>query len=250
MYYSQEQIVQLNESFKKLKDVYIQICVDFVSIKYNDERANEHFQHGLGRRFHTLYHCINRVFEIYPPDRTAVLNDEEHFDVEIFIQAFIINLYGIVDNLAWIVNFEKNLGLKNTKVNLYDSQINKFFTEKFNSYLNNEDIHGFKEWYNKHCANFRHAIGHRIPLYVPPFGISKTNQYQKIYDQRIKSIIKRDYNKAILLEEEEDALKHIVPLYLHSYGEKSPQVYIHPQLIADFNTIVELWENFLKGFNP
>lgn len=35
----------------------------------------------------------------------------------------------------------------------------------------------------------------------------------------------------------------------HSFGEKAPGVIIHPQILADWNTIVEISNKFLEGLN-
>ena len=98
-----------------------------------------------------MFHCFKRVFEIYPPNRTNVLGDDERSDLEAFIQTFTINLYGAIDNLAWIVNEEKKIGLLPLNVSLYNVKIRECFSKEFLDYIDNQDNNGFKKWYEEHC---------------------------------------------------------------------------------------------------
>lgn len=119
MQYTDEQSRLLICDFMKIKEDYQNKLFELSTLKYNEKRANEFLQHGFLRRFSILIHCIAKVFEIYPPERIEILTRYERLDIEIYIQTFIINLYGAIDNLAWIVNAEKQLKLDCSKVSLY-----------------------------------------------------------------------------------------------------------------------------------
>ena len=246
MEYSEEQIEQLNNSFDNICKDFRERLLNVPAIFFKKERANEFFRHGFFRRFQMLFHCVERVFKIYPPDRKVVLDDDERFDLEAFIQIFTINLYGAIDNLAWIINEEYNLNLKRFDINIFNKNIQSYFSKEFTDYINNNNVGGFKNWYDNHCKLFRHAVGHRIPLYVPPYRVSNVDRYNEIAKQRINAILNWEFDKVEELNIEEKALEHILPLYVHSFSEKSPYVYIHPQLIADFRTLMELYDNFVK----
>lgn len=252
MQYTEEQIEQLNNDLNDIEEEFRKRFFHVSNIVFKEKRANEFFKHGFFRRFNMLFHCIERVFEIYPPNRTKVLEDEERFDLEAFIQAFTINLYGAIDNLAWIVNAENKLGLEIkaiTKITLYNPIIQQYFSEDFIEYLNDENENGFKKWYNLHCKNFRHAIGHRIPLYIPPCGITNEEKYNEIQSEKWAAILEQNFKKVDELEDELNSLEHILPIYTHSFEEKSFKMYIHPQLIADFRTLLELSDRFFKAYN-
>ena len=246
MEYSEEQIEQLNNSFDDIYETFKKKFFKIPEIFFNEKRADEFFKHGFFRRFQMLFHCIERVFEIYPPDRKIVLEDSERLDIEVYIQTFIINLYGAIDNLAWIINEEYNLNLSLLNITIFNKSIQSCFSKEFTDYINNDNVGGFKNWYDKHCKVFRHAVGHRIPLYVPPYGVSNIDKYNEIAKQRINAILNRDFDKVNELNIEEKTLEHILPLYVHSFAENSPYVIIHSQLIADFRTLIELYDNFLK----
>lgn len=249
MQYSNEQIEQLNKDLEKLEETFYQMFY-FIHppIIFSQKRANEFFRHGFSRRFQTLKHCIDKVFEIYPPERTEVLGDEEKLDLDVYIQSFFINIYGAIDNLAWIVKEEKELELTYTSITLYNPKIQQYFTEEFKGYLNGgKNAFGtvFKDWYEKHCKNFRHAVGHRIPLYVPPSGIADAERYSEIAIEKRLAILSKDFDKVEELNQEEISLEHILPFYVHSFEEDSPYMIIHPQLISDFRTLIELSDKFL-----
>lgn len=248
MKYSEEQIEQLNNSFDDIKINFRERLSDSYKIVFEEKRANEFFKHGFFRRFSMLFHCIERVFEIYPPDRENLLVDEERYDLEAFIQTFVINLYGAIDNLAWIVNAENKLNLKKIEISLYNKEIQKCFPNEFVSYICNEGSRGFKKWYVQHCKVFRHSLGHRIPLYIPPSGVNDADRYQQIAIDRQNAILNHDFAKVAELNNEEKSLEHILPLYIHSFEENSPQVIIHSQLIVDFRTLLELYDNFIKYY--
>ncbi len=248
MEYTKEQIEQLNNSFQDIEEKFRERFFNIPKITFKEKRANEFFRHGFFRRFQMLFHCVERVFEIYPPDRIRILEDEERFDLEAFIQTFTINLYGAIDNIAWIVNEEHKLGLNVLKITLYNKEFQKYFSKEFIDYIYNDKNGGFKNWYDKHCKSFRHALGHRIPLYIPPCGVNNIDRYQEIGIQRQRAILEYNFDKVEELDKEEKSLEHILPLYVHSFEENSPYVYMHFQLIADFRTIIELYDNFLKYF--
>jgi hypothetical protein len=54
------------------------------------------------RRFNTMHHCIERVFEILPPEQDKRPADAVLLDTAVYIQSFIMNVFGALDNLAWI----------------------------------------------------------------------------------------------------------------------------------------------------
>ena len=89
---------------------------------------------------------------------------------------------------------------------------------------------------------------HRIPLYIPPSGVNNADRYQQIAIERQNAILNHNFVKVEELNNEEKSLEHILPLYTHSFEENSPQVIIHSQLIADFRTILELYDNFIKYY--
>src|SRR5690349_15089100 len=66
------------------------------------EKAREYLLHGVGRRVKTIERCLVNVFTTFPPERTEILPREAVSDVIINLQAFVTNVYGVFDNVAWV----------------------------------------------------------------------------------------------------------------------------------------------------
>ncbi|MFW6144687.1 MAG: DEAD/DEAH box helicase, partial [Candidatus Natronoplasma sp.] len=97
---------------------------------------------------------------------------EELKDVDINLHAFFINIFGLLDNMAWVIVHE-NIGsatdIDKKKVGLYQTETQKVMKYEFKQYLNADRT---KKWHNEYLKNYRNALAHRIPLYVPPKRIS------------------------------------------------------------------------------
>lgn len=85
-------------------------------------------------------------------------------------------------------------------------------------------------------------------MYIPPSGVNDADRYQQIAIDRRNAILNHDFAKVAELNTEGKSLEHILPLYIYSFEENSPQVIIHSQLIADFRTILELYDNVTKYY--
>jgi hypothetical protein len=57
--------------------------------------------HGVGRRLKLLGRCVRNVFHLFPPSRTIPLASDDLDEVQISLHAFVMNLYGLFENLAW-----------------------------------------------------------------------------------------------------------------------------------------------------
>lgn len=64
--------------------------------------AKEYARHGFMRRIGTLLRCIENAFANIPLDHPGVPSRSRLLDATINIQAFIFNVFGTIDNLAWI----------------------------------------------------------------------------------------------------------------------------------------------------
>ena len=168
-------------------------------------------------------------------------------DATSHLQTFVINTYGAIDNLARIWCIESNLRRKNGN-SLSDSEIglmptHKFVREslsqQFQAYLKTAD-----PWF-KYLKDYRHALAHRIPLYIPPRHLNKVEvaEYRRI-EQKMFEV--RDYERYGALQMQQRRLGTFNPVMMHSYGEGARPVLLHPQMICDFSTVVEIGEQMLN----
>lgn len=211
---------------------------------YRTKIGDEHGKQGLGRRLGTMQRCIENVFELLPPDLADIPKKDSTKNAEISIQAFVMNVFGCLENLAWVWAHEKGvtqpdgsplepkmIGLKRQNKRMWKSM-----RVELRQYLVSRG-----QWFS-HIKNFRDALAHRIPLYIPPYIVDPTNfdEYHRLEVRAHETLLAGDVGEHERLMAEQRKLCFFRPWMTHSFEEKSPQVVFHPQLLADFNTIIEL----------
>jgi hypothetical protein len=177
MIYSGEQIEQITrEKSKVLQDLSHLRTVTLIqqlAPKLESDRAQEYLLHGICRRLGVLHRAITNVFDIFPVTREGLLTFDEMHDLDINLHAFAINVYGLLDNIAWVYVFENSLEDKirggRLGVGLFSRNTTKHFPERIRQYLYSATM---KAWYGDYAKNYRDALVHRIPLYVPPYNIA------------------------------------------------------------------------------
>jgi len=130
----------------------------------------------------------------------------------------------------------KRVGLK--KKHVYEK-----LTEEFQAYLVSK-----QDWSDQ-LVNFRDALAHLIPLYIPPYVVPKANavKYNELEKKKWEEPAKSDPVAFEKLKMEQLKLCQFVPGMMHSIFEGSPQVEFHSQLLNDYVTIDEYGLHFLKS---
>ena len=178
MYYSEEALKQLADGYASMGSKLDALLEKFFLLELKNRRALEFARQGLPRRLKVMVRCIANVFGGIPPERADLPSRDELSDATINIQSFVFNVFGAVDNLAWVWMHENGqkrhdgtsipdahvgLGPKNESVRASLSQ-------EFRDYLVSLDA-----WF-AHLADLRHALAHRIPLYIPPYVIQNKDE--------------------------------------------------------------------------
>jgi hypothetical protein len=169
-YFTSEKTAELNRGHGEVHEKFADLRERYLIRNYWNDRAKEHALHGFARRLGTLVRCIDRVFEILPPDREDIPSRDEVVDATINIQAFVLNIFGCLDNLAWIWVCETDVRSKDGSelapeeigLGKGNKQVRRSFLPPFRSYLDS-----LESWFT-HIKEFRDALAHRIPLYIPP----------------------------------------------------------------------------------
>ena len=256
MNYTTEALQQLAEKHAELLSRYTELAikVNEVGVGLKNERAREFMIHGIGRRLWILHRCVENIFHLFPADRIQPLLANDRINVEINLHAFLINAYGIIENIALVLGFEDDLIGKKAEgkvplkqANLFNEQFRKHLSGGLKAYIANSDV---SEWYREYAKNYRDALAHRIPPYVPPSALDEAarRRFDEI-EKEIGSLYSTgDFGRIEALRDEQEGLGHANPLYLHSFSEKSRPLYLHPQMIADFLTIEELVKMLIGNF--
>jgi hypothetical protein len=108
-YLKREQLDEIKEKFETIEGRYNDLLLSYTAHRFQNEEAREFAQHGFLRRLGTLRRCIENVFKIIPPGTVKVPRRSRLNDAQINIQAFVANVYGSIDNLAWMWVHERGL---------------------------------------------------------------------------------------------------------------------------------------------
>lgn len=218
-------------------------------------------KHGFCRRLETLKRCIENIYETCPPDQTERLSEKQLSDLVISLQSFMFNCYGCLDNLAWIWAKEKEIkqskgkDLNPTQIGLLGKnkngeykfiELRKTLPENFINELSKYD-----DWFDKYLTDFRHALAHRIPPYIPPAQLTNEEiiEIDKLENERMQASIQGNHNKSEEINQKQKSIGRFCPLMTHSYIEESKPIYFHAQIICDWKTIVEISKKFLEALD-
>ncbi len=213
--FSPSQIREIEQGYQDCRRAYgdTLLLLNPVLAQLSRERAKQYLLHGVGRRLRILHKCIEHIYTIFPVRRRNALSEDELTQVSIDLHAFYVNLFGIFDNLAWVIVHEKQLAerLSRRQIGLYAPRTQQVLTPAFRDYLNSTTL---SHWYNEHMKDYRDSLAHRIPLYLPP-GINENGE------------------------------SVACPFFAASVEDETAVV-MHVQLLANFNTVVELVSKFAE----
>ena len=249
MTYTPEAIAEIEEAFAQLPPLKTEITEAFLSHPFTNASSNEFAHNGLARRVATLLQCIENVFHIIPPAQREPVDNEPRHNAEINIHAFVIGVFGSLDNLARIWTLEKDVRnkkghpLKDGQIGLTPDHeiVRASLKPAMRDYLN-----GMADWFT-YLIGFRHSLAHRVPLYIPPYTVfnSKVDRYNAIQQELWAAISARNYFKIQELELEEKTLTTFRAWIARSANEEPRPVGFHSQLIVDFRTVHEIAMRFI-----
>jgi hypothetical protein len=250
MYFSADDLRRIREEYALLHDRYANLMLAYNQRNYRFPVSSEYANHGFLRRLGTLLRSIENVFEKIPPDRgddPPPRNDL--LDATISIQAFVFNVFGAIDNLAWVwvseaqITREDGTPLPGSWIGFgpKNVRVRRSLPERFRRYLDSVNV-----WF-EHLENFRHALAHRIPLYIPPYTVSPDQEgdWRALEAAIMTARLRGDREREGQLAREQRALCRFRPWMTHSYSEQSRPVVFHAQLISDFLTLEELAQRLL-----
>jgi hypothetical protein len=166
-----DQLRALAASYATLQERLDAIATAYASFPYKTLPGNQYATHGFLRRFDTMHHCIEKVFEILPPEQDQRPTNTVLLDTAAYIQSFVMNVFGALDNLAWILVSEKPLKIGRRDIGLGPkcAIVRGSLSQEMRDYLAGQD-----KWF-AHVTDFRDPLAHRIPLCIPPFIVSEEN---------------------------------------------------------------------------
>jgi hypothetical protein len=136
--------------------------------------------------------------------------------------------------------------LRDNQVGFRNKLLKASYAAEFRAYIDE-----IEPWFG-HLENFRHALAHRIPLYVAPFVITHSNEaaYRSLEAEKETALRQRNFELYDELDASQQNLGKFVPAMTHSlYAEDGYIVYFHGQTLADWNTVVEIGRRFLRQWD-
>lgn len=253
MNYSDEQLNQICADYEELRRKKTSLMESYILRQYRDQRVGEYARHGFCRRIQIMAHCIEGVFARLPPNRDELPAEESVRDATVYLQAFVFNTFGSMDNLAHIWVSEKEVTRANGKAlsrmeigfgNKYVSVMESLPVEFRQHLVDNE------AWL-EYLADFRHALSHRIPLYIPPSLVTddKVEEYRKMDAEIHEAIRRQEFAEVEKLEEAQHKLISFLPVTTHSFAEQAKFVYFHRQMLTDFNMVEEVGVRMLRALD-
>ncbi len=239
--FTRKGLADLRSKLKTIRPKADDLIVAYVSHQFSVARAAEYAREGFSRRVQTLRRCIENVFKIVPPGVIKAPSKERLQDAQINIQSAVANVYGCVDNLAWVWVLERRLSdkiaPKQVGLRKHNTRVRASLPGEFLTYLD-----GLEDWF-EYVVDYRDALAHRIPLYIPSRQVAPRNAeaYNEL-TRRMNAAALHEYER---LSVEQDKLLFFHPMIGHSFIEMKAPYYFHPQLIADFLTIEELGRKML-----
>jgi hypothetical protein len=218
-----------------------------------NSRAREHMLHGAGRRVSVLRRSVENIFNLFPPSLERPLTREALADVQINLQAFVFNLYGVFENWAWAFVFRHGLDSQigsRRNVGLFKDQTQRFLPQLLKDYLVSETM---TTWHKDYLTGYRDALAHRIPLYIPPaeWTPEEAAQYEQLETEKLKCMRGMQWEQLDAVRVKQENIGRPCLTFLHAFSDEEAQksVLIHPQLLCDSKAVVEFGTKYLEAWH-
>lgn len=245
MPYAAELIDKLLDEHKSAQNELEQLFLTAVRVgqALSDVRTKEYMLEGATRRLSLIRRCLKTTFELFPPAATTPIDSEALSEVQINLHAFVINLYGLFENLAWAFvlrhGLESEIGNRK-KIGMFLGTTQSYMPQELSAYLTSASM---KAWHADYLKNYRDALAHRIPLYIPPatFTPEQGERYAVLGQREIECVRSCQWEELERVRSERSSLGSACPMFLHSFTEEGrPRpVYLHPQMLCDVKTVLE-----------
>lgn len=244
--YSREQIDQMEDTLEEWRVREMAVTRALFAYTFVEGAAREMMQHGFSRRVADLKHTLERLFEVLPPEANAPTQRDIR-DATAFLQAFVINTFGAIDNLAWVWALEaritdggKPLKRKHIGLTAGNATLRGSLSDATQTYLKGTD-----GWFT-YLEDYRHALAHRVPLYIPPkmFNDADTAEFRRLEAEMLAE--GWSWERWHEVQNGQRQLGVFEPVMMHSYGEGARPVRFHAQMISDFATVIEIAEHVIN----
>lgn len=255
MFYTDEQQRELEQEYASayadMRDMTL-TCLRAAEAT-EDAVSKEHLCHGAARRIGLLARTMQRIFELFPLGIDRPLPMESLHDVQINLHAFVMNVYGVFENFAWAFVLRHDLlpsiGTP-ANVSLFKDATRRRVPQAVADYLSSDSM---TRWHTDYLKNYRDALAHRIPLYIPPRVLTKeeSERLNALEIEKQKLAVLGDWDRVNTIWTDQEIIGSPCFTFLHSleHGNASRVVLLHPQVISDSKTVIEFGRLFLRSWH-
>jgi hypothetical protein len=217
------------------------------------KEVREYLNYGVGRRLNVIQLSIQKIYELFPPSQEEALPKETIHEVQVYLQAFVINVSGIFDNWAWAFILRHNLLDKiggKFGVGMFLPRTQQCLPAILRDYITTEPR---VSWHKKYMKDYRDALAHRIPLYGPPSTIPTKDieSYKQMEVLKQELYDARNWVGLERVSDEQDALGKAYPVFLKEFSNRreGQPIPFHPQLNADGALVIEFAKKFYGAWH-
>lgn len=248
--YAAEQIEEYDQNKHVWMERADRLLTTILSYGFKVEQAAEFARTGFGRRLGYLEHALRRMDEVYPPNCSGASREQVR-DAELILQAFVMNVFGGIDNLAWVWALERGVtGAKEQP--LWPGEIcfvgprSRFLVASLTTPIL-AALGNAKEWFDQLGA-YRHGVAHQVPIYIPRlYSPEDVASSEEIGAAISEAIVAGDTKRLMPLLDQRHRLGDY-GAYMALNGERRPML-LHPQMVCDLATVVELGEIIISELN-
>lgn len=257
--YSAKQLEEFAKSVQRLlnETAGMRFVLGELAQRLTNPRARTFALQGICRRLPLIARGARKIFTLYPPDAAELLSMDTCDEVAIQFQAFAINMYGLMDNIAWVCVLESGGALNPLKIGLFKREVEQYLPDELKDYVGAPTP---LTWFNEYGKAYRDSTAHRIPPYLPSraYTTEEGQTYQDLDRRATEALteagrahanvaqalgLMEQYEQ--LVQEKESLGSNSLLLALSLNGEDAtPPVYLHPQVLCDWGLAIELLQVF------
>ena len=202
---------------------------------------------------------VLNIFEIYPPNRRELLARRDCVDVAIQLQTFTINVYAILDNVAWICMLQAGGNLPPLRVGIFRKECKVFLPPRLADYISQPTI---KKWFDEYGKVYRDSTAHRIPPYLPErtYTPEEGERWKALSKESMAALTSWNPGESHAQVDERLARHGQLTVEMGQLGRNSLMVvltltgedathpfYLHPQLLSDWGLVHEFVQAFTQA---
>jgi hypothetical protein len=161
----------------------------------------------------------------------------------------------MLDNLGWVFVLENGLfgsrkhgKLDRKDIGLFNKNTQSHLPENLRTCLRTDPI---SAWYSTYTKNYRDAVAHRIPLYLPPADLDSEEAEKYIALEAQMAALDTSNTETLntykQLLDEQQRLGQPSLTFQHCCREENGAMLLHAQVINDYVTIEEIIYSFCRN---